>query len=402
MAYTDLKKDLYTGLSTDASPDDGKIVSKDFYMDISKYFLYDKSLKANISVDVNQMKYEEINNDEGITLIPSLESPRDLVLPKPRKVDEDLKFTKVKAGLSKSFEYENNNFLARLNFTKKKYDTQKILLNDEKSISQYTNFDEEKIISFLLQNDYKIKNNLIIIANAKFDRYQRSGFLEDINEEVYRIGTIYTPFENFGIKTFYTKSYIAPSFYNIDNALINKELEVQDYNFYTVEAVYTREKSKFAITYHNVKIDNFIYFDSNIGFLNIDNRIKTSGLIYTYDYLFSNENKLQLNYFTSKLSTDASNSSSGGFLKYMGSYKKFEYFTSLIFRDSYKYFDVDVDSSYDVSLGASYNVNKNLKLSLKANNIFDDSSQSLYSNKNGIFSLDDSSSSIVASVRWLF
>jgi iron complex outermembrane receptor protein len=404
LAYTDLKKDTYTGLSTDASPEGGEIVSKDFYVDIIKYFLYDKSLKANISIDVNEMKYEEKNN-EGITLIPSFGSVGDAFIPnqfKPKLIDEDLKFTKLKAGFSKSFESENNNFLAGINFTKKDYDTQRISLNDNSDIPQYTDFDEEQIISLLFQDDYKIRDDLVLIGNAKFDRYKRAGFLENINEEVYRIGAIYTPFENFGIKTFYTKSYIAPSFYNIDNALINKNLEVQDYKFYTVEAVYTIKKSKFGITYNNVKIDNFIHFDSTVGFLNLDDEVKTSGLIYSYDYIFSDENKIQINYYTTKLNQEINNSNDGGYIKYMGSYKKFEYFTSLIYRNSYSYNDVSVDSSYDVSLGTSYNVNKNLKFSLKANNIFDDSTQSLYTSTNGVFSLDDSSSSITASVKWLF
>ena len=403
LAYTDLKKDLYTGLSTDVLPDDGEIVSKDFYMDVSKYFLYDNSLKANVSIDVNKMSYEEVNK-EGITLIPFLNGLKDMGLTKPKKLEEDLKFTKIKAGLSKSFEYKNNKFLAGINFTKKEYDTQKILIDDNKNIPQYTNFDEEQIISILFQNDYQVKDDLVIIANAKFDRYKRAGFLEDINEELYRIGAIYTPFENFGIKTFYTKSYIPPSFYNVDNALINKNLKVQDYTFYTVEAAYTTEKSRLATTYHNVNIDDFIFSHPRFAFLNLSYPIKTSGFIYSYEYLFSDYNKIQLNYYTTRINVDSNNSSNGGFFKYMGNYKKFEYFTSIIFRDSYEYFDVNVDSSYDVSLGASYNVNKNLKLSLKANNILNDSTQALYfdSKNNSDFSLNDSSSSVTASLRWLF
>lgn len=407
LAYTDLKKDIYTGLSMDATPDDGELVSKDFYMDISKYFLHDKSLKANISIDVNKMKYEE-ENEEGILLFPSLSGPQDLAKPKAKKILEDLKFTKIKAGLSKSFEFENNSFLAGMNFTNKKYDTKNIQitdsLNNQRNISKYTNFDEEEIISLLLQNDYKVKDDLIIVANAKLDRYKRAGLLEDTNEELYRIGAIYTPFENFGIKTFYTKSYITPSFYNIDNALLNKELKVQDYKFYTIEAVYAKEKSKFGITYHNVNIDNFIYYDTNVGYLNIDDKIKTKGYIFSYDYDFSDYHKLELNYFTTKLNQGISNSNKGGFLKYKGKYKKIEYFTSLIYRNSYSFKDVNVDSSYNVSLGASYNINKNLRISLKANNIFDDSSKALYtdSNKNNNFVLDDSKSNVSASLKWIF
>ena len=50
-----------------------------------------------------------------------------------------------------------------------------------------------------------MKDDLILVANAKFDEYKRNGFLENINEELYRIGAIYTPFENFGLKLFIQK-----------------------------------------------------------------------------------------------------------------------------------------------------------------------------------------------------
>ena len=404
LAYTDLKKDSYMGLALDAVPDDGEIVTKDFYVNITRYFLDDKSLKANVSIDVNEMKYKE-SDSSGLYFMPVLDL-RNMALTIPKEVEEDLKFTKLKAGISKSFEYKDNTFLAGLNFTKKKYETQNVrtinFLNQEQYSTLYTDFNDEEIVSLMLQNDYRVRDDLILIGNAKFDKYKRAGFLEDIDEELYRIGAIYTPFENFGLKTFYTRSYVPPSFYNVDNTLLNKNLDVQKYKFYTVEGVYTTEKSKFGITYHNVKIDDFIHFDSNVGFLNLDDRIETSGLIYSYEYLFSDYNKLQLNYFTTKINQNANNSTDGGYLKYMRKLNAFEYFTSLIYRNSYEYLGVQVDPSYDVSLGVSYNFSKNLKLSLKGNNIFNDSTQSLFTDTGNDFSIDDSTSSVTASLRWLF
>jgi iron complex outermembrane receptor protein len=59
MAYNDLKKDNYAGLSYDSIPDDGEIVTKDFFVDITKYFLNDNSLKVNISLDVNNLKIKQ-------------------------------------------------------------------------------------------------------------------------------------------------------------------------------------------------------------------------------------------------------------------------------------------------------------------------------------------------------
>ena len=395
MAYTDIKKDNFVGLSTDANPEDGELISKDFFIDITRYFLDDNSLKTNISVDVEDLKNDE-QNQEGLSTIFF----RNL-----KQVDSDLKLTKIKANISKSFSYGNNNFLTGVSISEKKLDPQSIkTVNFSNQVTykdQYTNFDEEQIASLLFEDDYKILDNLILIGNAKFDNYKRTGSLEDISEELYRVGAIYTPFENFGIKTFYTNTYLPPSFYNMEYTL-SKDLDVQKYKLYTIEGVYTTEKQKFRVTHHNVAIDDFIYFHPVYGFTNIDHKIKTEGFTYTYEYLLSDTNKVEANYFTTKLTEGINNSNKGVNVKYMGEYDNFEYFTSLVFRNSYTYFNVNIDASYDFSLGASYNINKNLKISLKGENLLDSSSQSIFKDSGNNFVLDDYERSATLSLKWIF
>ena len=395
MAYTDLKKDNYQGVSIDAVPDDGELISKDFFIDITKYFLNDNSLKTNISVDVEDLKNEE-QNQEGLSTI---------FYKNYKEVDTNSKLTKIKANITKSFEYKNNNFLTGISVSEKRYEPQSIktvnFANQVNNKGQFSNFDQEQIASLMFEDDYKLFENLVLIGNLKFDRYKRTGSLEDISEELYRVGAIYTPFENFGIKTFYTNTYLPPSFYNMDYTS-SKDLDVQKYKLYTIEGVYTTEKQKFRVTHHNVAIDDFLYFHPTYGFTNIDHKIKTEGFIYSYEYLLSDTDKLELNYFTTKLTESINNSNKGANLKYMGEYVNFEYFTSVIYRNAYTYLDVDVDSSYDFSLGTSYNVNKNLKISLKGENLFDSASQSVFKDSTNSFILDDYERSVTLSMKWIF
>lgn len=383
MAYSDLKKDMYMGMSHDAVPDDGEMITKDFFVDVTKYFLDDKSLKTNISYDVNNLDNKEINQ-EGMSFFP---------IRRVKEVDKDLKFTKVKASVTKTFEYKDNNFLAGVSASEKKY---------TKGKNTNSDFDKETINSLVFQDDYKLTDNLILIGNAKFDTYKRAGFLEDFSEELYRIGAIYTPFENFGLKTFYTKTYLPPSFFDIEFAFLDKNLDIQKYKFYTVEAVYTTQNSKIGVIYHDVKIDDFIYLEPTIGFMNIDHTIETTGYIFSYEYLFEDANKIQLNYYTTTLSETLNNSSKGGYLKYMGEYGKFEYFTSVIYKNAYSYKDIKVDASYDLSLGVAYNINKNLKVSLKGENLLDNSTESLYSDSGKDFAFDDYERSATLSLKWIF
>lgn len=397
MAYNDLTKDNYTGLAYDSVPDDGEIIRKDFYVDVRKYFLNDNSLKLNLSLDVNNMKNEEVNQ-EGMDL---------LYFSKSKELDSDLKLTKLKADITKSYEYGKNNFITGLSASKKRFDKQNVKIvkfsNQVDNLNQYADFDEEQIISFMLEDDYKLFDNLILIGNAKVDKYKRTGFLDDITESLYRVGAIYTPYENFGLKTFYTKTYLPPAFYNIDYAFTNRNLDVQEYKYFTIEGVYTTEKQKFRITHHNVQIDDFLYYHPKYGFMNISDRtIKTEGFIYSYDYQLSDSNKLSLNYFATKISENVSNSNKGANIKYMGEYDKFEYFTSLIYRNAYTYSDLNVDASYNISLGTSYNINKNLKISLKGENLLDSSTQSIFTDSGNNFVLDDYERVFSLSMKWIF
>ncbi|QKF67213.1 putative TonB-dependent cobalamin receptor [Arcobacter venerupis] len=397
MAYNDLTKDNYTGLAYDSVPDDGEIIRKDFYVDVRKYFLNDNSLKLNLSLDVNNMKNEEVNQ-EGMDL---------LYFSNSKELDSDLKLTKLKADITKSYEYGKNNFITGLSASKKRFDKQNVKIvkfsNQVDNLNQYADFDEEQIISFMLEDDYKLFDNLILIGNAKVDKYKRTGFLDDITESLYRVGAIYTPYENFGLKTFYTKTYLPPAFYNIDYAFTNRNLDVQEYKYFTIEGVYTTEKQKFRITHHNVQIDDFLYYHPKYGFMNISDRtIKTEGFIYSYDYQLSDIDKLSLNYFATKISENVSNSDKGANIKYMGEYDKFEYFTSLIYRNAYTYADLNVDASYNISLGTSYNINKNLKISLKGENLLDSSTQSIFTDSGNNFVLDDYERVFSLSMKWMF
>ena len=88
MGYMDVSKNNYAGLALDATPDSGQNLSKDFFINYTHYFLDDKSLKANLSVDVNDRSYDEANA-QGIGLIPVLNFS-NLGATIPKNFNEDL------------------------------------------------------------------------------------------------------------------------------------------------------------------------------------------------------------------------------------------------------------------------------------------------------------------------
>ena len=414
IGYVSTQKDNYMGLALDAVPDNGETENSDYFIDVSKYLTREKSLKLGASYSTNIREYNE-KNTEGLGLIPVIDFT-NYHKTLPLSYSEKIQFIKTTGYISKKFENEKNEFLTSFYIKNKK---QKLLNRKIATTTNYSknkkfnDFNKEKAYSLLFEESYKINKRAMLIANAKFDKYDRDNSLKNSSEEMYRIGAILTPFENFGLKSFYTKTYLPPSFYNVEykadiGAYKNTQIQTQKYNFFTTEAVLSTEKSKFGITYHDVKIDDFIYL-SSVGFVNINHQIKTNGLIFDYEYHFSNRNSIDFNYYTTRSSEIINNSNKGGYIKYMGVYSQFEYFVSVIYKNGYIYDSdksnkVSAGDSYNLNMGATYNYSKDISISLKGENLLDDSTESIYTDitTNTNFTLKDFDRVIYLSLKWVF
>jgi iron complex outermembrane receptor protein len=413
IGYTTLEKDSFQGYATDVEPNESKIESENIFLHMNNYFLDDKSLKTSFSYDRNTIEHYE-HNDQ-------LKSLQDLGLFLPPffgglpivKYYEDLSFTKLNGSISKESKIKSHKLYTAINIQNKSYKTKERyntnFLGITSQTGQFNDYNDETIYSFMLQDDYKLNEQIHLIGNYKIDKYDRDGStLKDETQSLYRVGMIYLPTENFGLKTFYTKSYIPPTFYNIDFAdKSNPTLKTQQYKYFVIDAAYTFENSKLNINYYNTHIDNFIYY-TPVGFINVSDKIKTNGFIFDYEYTINKNHSLKFNYYISRLNQTINNSNKGGYIKYMGSYEKFDYFSSLIFRNGYSYLDVQVPNSYNLNLGLKYNYTKNLSFTLQGNNLLEKPTRSLttdmsqgYTNRTNS-SIEDYDRSITFGVRWLF
>lgn len=411
LGYSAVNKESYFGMSKDLKSDDGEIKSKDLYVNFTKYFLEDHSLKVNASYDYNSRFFRE-SNEEGLSIVPIWNpykpgyGPYEITF-----YTEDLQLEKMKIYLSKTFELGNHNLLAGLDYSKKTYKVKNREYTDiftptstivNHSIGHFYNYDEENTYSVLLQEEYRAFDNFSLIGNVKVDKYEREAVIKDTTENLFRFGFIYTPTTNFGLKGFYNKTYLPPTFYNVDFfEQAGKEVKSQKYRFYTFEGVYTTDKSKTSLQYNHIQIDDFFYF-TPVGFRNIDYRIKTSGYIFDYEYQFENNDKFHFNYFITNLNQTATNSDEGGYVKYMGEYQNFEYFGSVIYRNNYHFGNLKVSSSVDVNLGATYYLTKDVSLSLKGENLLDKSTQSVFSNSGSDIALRDRDRNVSLSMKWVF
>ncbi|RXJ83505.1 TonB-dependent siderophore receptor [Arcobacter sp. CECT 8985] len=414
IGYTKANNDIFMGKSSDNVPTSGEVNTKEYYIDFTRKFLYDNSVKFTFAYDVNNRENEE-KNDNFISILPAVDLS---VLSGLMPIDsfnfkEDLKFTKLNTSLSKEFKTATNNLILGTSFVKKDYDVKNrkvsygstlMHMHKDKSFGSFYGFTQEKMYSLFMEDEYKVLDNLSLILNGKINRYERDDVIEDSTDKVYRVGFIYTPFKNFGIKSFYTRTLLPPNFYNVDYANKNDvDLKTQKYNIYTIETVFTTENSKSRLIFDDVRIKNFLYL-TPVGFTNQD-KIHSKGLIFKYDYQFDNS-KLEFNYYTTWLNVDENNSGKGGFLKYFGEYDKFSYFSSIIYRNEYSYKDIHVPSSFDLNMGVTYNYSKDLSLSLQGSNLLNKSTQSLYSTgglrTGSEFAYKDRQKNFMLSMKWVF
>ena len=411
LAYAELSKDNFMGLSKDVIPDNGNIESKDYFISYSNTYLRDNSLKTVFSIDINERDYLE-ENAQGIILLPVIDqsSVINMFNTIPTHFDEKLQFEKYNAYVSKSFTQKSNEVILASSIKHKRY-----ILEDRTTISntqtledeRFSEFDTETLYSLMFEDKYKINDYLHIIGDAKFDKYQRNADLDNSIENLYKLGFIFVPNDNLGFKLFASQSYMSPSFYYVDIQSPDVDnLDSQKITYYSLENAYTYNSNKFDLIFTNIDVDNMIYLSRN-GFKNSNEEVEGNSVMFKYTYDFDLKNQFMFNVYTLDSNQIESNSSTGGYIKYMGSYDQLDYFTSLIYKEGYNFSNSEIKDGFDVNAGTTYNFNKNLSVSLKGENLLNKSIKSLYSDKTNLsaptyFSLRDDERAFLLSMKWLF
>ena len=199
----------------------------------SNTFLRDNSLKTVLSIDINERGYEE-KNAEGILLLPALYQAGSL----PIYFNENLRFEKYDAYVSKTYEQKSNELILASSIKEKRYILEDRTINNLPENDKFNNFNTETLYSIMAEDTYKINDKLNVMADIKLDSYNRNDDLDDSTEHLYKLGLIYMPTDNLGFKLFATQSYIAPTFYYVDfQSPTVSNLKSQKINYYTLENV---------------------------------------------------------------------------------------------------------------------------------------------------------------------
>lgn len=392
--FARVNRDAFKGLAVDISPDISNTQSQDFYISLTQKLLEDKSLTFNISYDYNERKGEFENkfNEGGIFVLP-VYNPSSLI---PYYYYEKRNLKKYIFYISKEFKTDNNALLIGASYKIKQNDVEKA---DYKaftlsgftsgSIKDFLKFNRIDLYTVFAENQYNVNEKNLIFLSLKYDYYRREN-LPDIKEFIARVGHISFINHNFYIKSFITKTYIPPSFYELEQSKNPKDLKVGSIKGFSSEVVYEKDKSILKLFYGYTYAKDLIHFTPN-GTINWRG-IPSHLLDFEYTYKITPDNKIVFDIFKAFIPSSKMSSTFGGSIKSFNSFDRLDLYGELIYRNGFEVFDKKINSTYNLNVGFIYNFDRNLSIRVKGENLLNSSYKTVlfgYPNQVGIFDAYD-------------
>ncbi len=289
----------------------------------------------------------------------------------------------VSAVLKYKEKIGNHNLLTGLQYRKKDFTFSEINANilgrgptniDASILPNLFNYTSEKLYGVFVEDTYSINDNQAIIAAIKKDIVKPNGGLEDQKLSLYRLGYIYAN-SNFSFKTFLvsTQSRFDPNYYTRFN--IASDLNPQRDDSINIEANWKKKSHQYGINLFKTKQTNKLY--SNTFIQNLPKPYYRQGISLKNTYNFNKLNRVDTNFYIMNVENKFSNKKDtvyGGYIRFLNTYKKFDFYNELIYKDGYE----DLDAGYDFNSAITYKHSKDLSVSVKGENIFNKALKSIY------------------------
>jgi iron complex outermembrane receptor protein len=370
---------IFQGMSVDGAPTDGKTKAYEYDFNLTHYFTNDKTFKLNVYLNHNYREYEEANKyeDGGVFIVPIYQPPPSPNTPIFYKEKRVLK--KYGFYLGKEFNTKRNSLLTAVSVKQKFNDVKenkyRTLIKDMKD-NNFLTFDKETIYSLILENQFNITEKNLLFTSLKVDKYQRNGNYDDFTDFIARLGIISSPYKNWFIKGFITRTYVPPSFFETELSPM-KQLNQEVLTGGTFEIINETKKHRFSFLAGYVNIQDLITY-GEAGTYNLPNDVDSILTSIDYEYRFNYNTKILLNYNKTFYEDDFASSKEAGYIQLFKRAGKFDFYGGLFFKKGFKIHNIKVKDSYDLSLGVSYNITKTFSFKFKGENLLNNSLRVIY------------------------
>ncbi|WP_457625590.1 TonB-dependent receptor plug domain-containing protein [Persephonella sp.] len=389
-SVADVKRGGFAGRSLDESPDHMAIDSLDGYLVLTQKL--ENSVKLTASYDYQNRKYEEENKaSDGGILVPDRYNP----LNPPVFYTEDLNFHKFSFSLDKKINRKRNNLYLGTFF---RYYLQDV--SDNKYRTETGEFDLKDTMfrvkyfyvwSFYVEDSFNINERNLIIAGLRYDKFKFYG-QKSKNRLNGRIGLISFLNHSLMLKGFLSHYHVLPSMLTIEDSA-DKKLSPMPSTVFTGEAKYTFGKNSVRLFYEYYRVKDIISYDKEKGgLINSDK----SGNFHGYGFFFKREigeyTNIEFNYWITDVGKDKYSPERGGYLRIAGDFDRFQIYSDIVYRGSYKLYGKHVRESLNLKVAATVALPKDWYLKIAGENLLNRGEKTAL--RNGVFNLYDRKISI--------
>ena len=367
LGYGFVRRAPFIGFARDGSAEDGYTEAQDAYLVLTSYPFGDQDTKFVFSFDHNKRRHYE-RSDTGL-FIPIFMSLNPLN--NPADFFERAVFNKVDIYLSKTLRFSKNSLLTATSYKlynatieERRYVT---LGGSTVNVDQTVPFSRQEVFSLIVENKLSLSPRNLIITGLKIDSYERNGGLKDFKEWIGRLGFISIPRNDLYLKAFLSRSYIPPFFYDVE--ISKRDLNpVQIPISATVEGSYRTQIMKLTLWGGYMRVEGDILPDGagiltnasdplEVRFASADARFDFGSALLEGGYSFLIDPQRE------------SSPTRGSYLRVSGNLWRLDLFSELVYRGSFTSRNKTVREGYDLSAGASLTPLKDLRISLKGENL---------------------------------
>ncbi len=363
IGYGFIKRLPFAGFALDNTVEYGFTRAEDTYFVFTAYPFKDKTLKFVFSLDNHRRKHHE-KSSSGLYIPIFTDSIKEF--------HEDAFFSKVDLYISKTFISEKNKLLTAASYKlyNSDVDTRYYITLDGNRVDVGSTipFDRQEIYSFIIEDQFSLNPRNLLISGLKLDKYYRNGGFKDFREYIIRVGYITTPYQGVYIKSFISRSYIPPYFYDLESA--GRDLSpIKIPLSATGEVVFHSDMAKLNMGLGYVKVKDNIVPDSRGLPTNDSRTLEYKPLFLDIEYKIAEDHKLQTGYSAFLDPEIEMSPLEGAYIRILSSFHRLSAFGELIYRKGFSYRGKEIKAGYDLSAGISYNLTEDFSVKLKGENL---------------------------------
>lgn len=228
-----------------------------------------------------------------------------------------------------------------------------------------TPFTEERIGSLFFQDQYALDDNELLTFGISYNNIERNGGVTNDSLLQLRLGYLYNG-ENWNYKTYmYRLQFSLEPLVRYLNLSLFHDTDLQTTVGVTQEFAYTKEKQHARLILQYMQDEDSLYQDIATG-SGDDTKYYTAVFNYAYNFNIDNKMDLQLYYahYEDIYNLDKLQDISG-YLSFANSYEDFDFYNGVVWHRN----SVDWKNYFDLTSSISWNVNEDLTLTIKGDNL---------------------------------